>query len=144
MNSSRVAVQNAPVPMQTHRLPVSLPTWAVRAHEVQDAKPQVHSRGDVTVEARAFRPTPFQVMELSPRQEGALPGSGPSQGVPGLVSCFSSGRASCDGPQDRWGLPGGAGRRPHGAWIAGLRTVGPREGPLRLPVTAPSLPRLVP
>ena len=71
--------------MQTpkHRLPVPLPTArAERAHEVRDAEPQVRARGDVTVETRAWRPTPFQVTELSLRQEEAFPGSGPSQGSP--------------------------------------------------------------
>lgn len=76
-------MQNVPVRMQKHWLPVSFPTmWAVHAHEVQGAEPQVHSRGDVTVETRTFRPTPFQVTELSLQQEEALPGSGPSQGSP--------------------------------------------------------------
>lgn len=52
-------------------------------HQVHGAEPRGHTRSDVTVETRAFRPTPFQVTELSLQQEEAFPGLGLPSGVPG-------------------------------------------------------------
>lgn len=161
-------MQNVPIQMQKHRLPVPLPTmWAAHARWVQDAKPQVHSRGDVTVETQTFRPTPFQVMELSLQQEEALPGSGPSQGspawypvshlaehpvmVPGAAGASRGMRAwqspRCrPGTSQRSGSAGRLGRRGRHQGQAGERPShrgrkhSPRR-PLCLPVTALGLPQ---
>lgn len=88
------------------------------------------------METRAFRPTPFQVTELSLQQEEAFPGPGLLLGVPGPVSCFWSCRASCGGPWGCWSLAGGglgtapsAGHGNHGMWIG--REIRQEPTPLR-------------
>lgn len=162
-------MQNVPIQMQKRGLPVSLPTmWAAHARWVQDAKPQVHSRGDVTVETRTFRPTPFQVMELSPQQEEALPGSGPSQGspawypvshlaghpvmVPGAAGASRGGAGLAEPPVPArditalgisWetGQEGAPPRTSWGAAVLPREEAQPQRRPLCLPVTALGLPQ---
>lgn len=73
---------------------------------------------------QALWPTPFQVTELSLQQEEAFPGPGLLSGVPGRVSCFWQGRASCGGPRGLHSLTGGGPGRALGAEITVLGSAG--------------------